>query len=96
MKQAITIYSATRGNVDGTNYSSVWAESEEEQTGADTIGKPPMKINCAPQIIDALRGKIPGSVIADMAMISGGGAKGGLYIRSVEFDTKSFISPSKI
>lgn len=82
MKQKITIYSATRGNVDGTNYSSVWAESEETINNPDTIGKPPMKINCAAQIVDDLRGHLPAIVECELKMISGGGARGGLYIVS--------------
>jgi hypothetical protein len=83
MKQQILIYSATRGTVDGTNYSSVWAESQDVLSAPDTIGKPPMKINCDSKLIDDLRGKLPAVVEADMRMISASGSRGGLYISSV-------------
>lgn len=83
MKQSVLIYSATRGNVDGSNYSSVWAESQEVLNSADTVGKPPMKINCVPSLVDDLRGKLPAIFECEMKMISGGGARGGLFISSV-------------
>jgi len=84
MEQKIKVYSATRGSVDGTNYSSTWCESEQDINQADTIGRPPMKINCASELIDQLRGQLPAMVVADMRMISGGGAKGGLFIQSIK------------
>jgi hypothetical protein len=82
MKQSVLIYSATRGNVDGSPYSSVWAESQEVLNSPDTVGKPPMKINCVPALVDDLRGKLPALVECEMKMISGGGARGGLFISS--------------
>lgn len=94
MKQSLMVYSATRGNVDGTNYASVWAGSEEEKKDADTIGKPPMKINCERDIIDTLRGKIPGMVECELKMISAAGAKGGLFISSVVVPAVAFV-PTK-
>lgn len=95
MLQELIIYSATRGNVDGTDYSSVWAESEEAVNAADTVGKPPMKINCDKFIVDQLRGKVPGLVICDTKMISAGGAKGGLFIKSVQFKPQAGLSVQK-
>lgn len=76
------IFSATRGNVDGTDYSSVWAESQEVVNEPDTIGKPPMKINADKSLVDSLRGKLPCMVKAKLKMVSAGGAKGGLYVIS--------------
>jgi hypothetical protein len=93
MKQNLLIYSATRGNVDGTAYSSVWAESQEEVNTADTIGKPPMKINCNRDLVDALRGKLPGKVEVEMKMISASGAKGGLFISSIVNSPLSAMTP---
>lgn len=84
MKQQMTILSATRGTVDGQNYSSTWCATDEVENKPDLIGKPPMKINCAAQIVDDLRGKLPATFNCEVKMISGGGARGGLYISSVE------------
>jgi hypothetical protein len=96
MKQSVLIYSATRGNVDGSAYSSVWAESQEVLNSADTIGKPPMKINCVPGLVDDLRGKLPAVFECDMKMISAGGARGGLFISSavvLPAAASSFVPP---
>ena len=89
MKQSLMIYSATRGNVEGVAYSSVWAESEEQMNKPDTIGKAPMKINCNPELIDNLRGHLPAVVTADLKMISAAGAKGGLFISAATLPLKS-------
>lgn len=91
MKSKLLVYSATRGNVDGTDYSSVWAESEETVNTADTVGKPPMKINCEKSVIDQLHSKAPCVCIVDTKMISAGGAKGGLFIKSIEFENSPGI-----
>lgn len=83
MKQSLLLYSATRGNVDGTSYSSVWAESETVLSETDTIGQPPMKLNCDSSLVDDLRGLLPARIECDLVMVSAGGAKGGLFIKSI-------------
>jgi hypothetical protein len=84
MKQQMTILSATRGNVEGTAYSSTWCATSETENKADLIGNPPMKINCDANIIDSLRGKLPATFMCKVKMISGGGARGGLFISEVD------------
>jgi hypothetical protein len=88
MKQNLYLYSATRGNVDGSSYASVWAQSEEVLNQPDTVGQPPMKINCSSELIDSVRGHLPGNFEVDTRMISAAGAKGGLYIKTATKSSK--------
>jgi hypothetical protein len=96
MKVELTIYSAQRGIMEGEKYSSVWAESEEYLSEPNKVGKPPMKMNCEWGVIDKLQGfSIPCVVICDVKMISGGGAKGGNFIKDVIQKTPQPL-PSKL
>lgn len=74
------IFSVTRGSVEGNSYSNLWARSEDIVNTADSVGQPPMKLNCNPDLVDKLRGKLPGIMNCTIKTVSAGGAKGGIYV----------------
>lgn len=84
MQQRIKIYSATRGTIEGNPYANLWAESEETLNEPDTVGRPPMKMNCAREIVDVIRTHAPAEFDCEVKMVSAGGAKGGLFVVSAK------------